>query len=350
MAVVSAVETWSGREASRDASNVREYKRTFLVTCSSMKDGPFTVGTPFTGIPTLFSYYVDQAGAIDLGARVHKYAVRQRAEDPFTWEVDVLYTSAVGKRPPPGSGRSGKAEQADKGGVDDNPLNRPAVVRFQAQKFDKAFKFDKNGWPLRNFAGTPFQAQVIDDTRTIITIDLNRPALDRSMVDQYQDALNSDNWWGYLPKTCKMSATVESAFENGVLYWKYSLTIERRRRIPIGSDSMSGNKKAIFYQPNGAPIIPGGIVSDGMSDMVIPVTGGFYLSPWATILENQGPYARNAIGGDAVKQLDKYAFPLSPVLLDVNGLRQKPDDIPIYIVFSSYDFESFAALKLPKLP
>jgi hypothetical protein len=247
MAVLSVTEHWNGREASRDSGNVREYKRTFLVLCSSMLDGPFTVGAPFTGIPTLFSYYVDQTGAVDLGARVHKYTVKQRSEDPLTWEVGVLYTSSVGKRPPAGSGKSGKAEQADKGSTDDNPLNRPAIVRVQFQKFDKPIDLDKNGFPLRNFAGTPFQSTVVDDTRTITTIDFNRPTLDRALIGLYQDTLNSDaGWWG-TPLCCKMNITAESAFENGSKYWKYSVTIENRTPIDIGSDSMTPNKTAAAW-------------------------------------------------------------------------------------------------------
>jgi hypothetical protein len=43
-------------------------------------------------------------------------------------------------------------------------------------------------------------------------------------------------------------------------------------------------------------------------------------------------------------------MPLGAVPLDKNGLKQKPDDIPIYIVYRGYSRAPYAALKLPPLP
>ena len=253
MAVVAVTEIWKGRQATRDMGNVREYTRTFLVQCTELTDGPFTVGnTPVTGIPPLYSSYVDLSGAVDLGALVVKYRPRQM-EEPLYWEVEVQYSSDVTRFQSPRqmgqSGRSGKAEQAAKGQQDQNPLNRPPVIKIGDAKFQKpcwsAINLAWSGTipppklllnagsnqPVRiaNSAGSAYDPiPEIDDSRLRVTIDRNEAIANFAQIAQYKDATNADTFWGMGPGCVKVGITCESAFENNLFYWKKTYTLDFR--------------------------------------------------------------------------------------------------------------------------
>jgi len=237
MSVTSVVEVFNGREASHEISNVRKYKRVYLVTTTAMTDGPFTVGANVTGIPGLFNYYTDPSGAVDLGAIVQGYNVSQ-GDDPFTWKVEVQYSSALEvKGSPRGdgrSGRSGKAEQAQKGQEDQNPLNRPPVIKYGASKhqkpIDRAYDANNNLVALKNSAGEYFDPVVeIDDSRIVVTIDRNEAAVSLGTFAAYQDTVNLNIFAGQPVRTGKLNITAQTGFENNQFYWQVTYTIEWRR-------------------------------------------------------------------------------------------------------------------------
>ncbi len=250
MAVVAVTEIWDGRKAARDMNNVREYTRTFLVQTDKLTDGPFTVGSPITGIPPLYSYYTDPTGAIDLGARVVKYSPEQM-EDPLYWKVTVEYSSAIDRYLSPhalgNSGRSGKAEQASKGQQDPNPLNRPPVICLSTRRYQKPvfhnLPFDDSPpVPILNSAGQIFSPMPeIDDSRIFVTIDRNEPVVNFDLFQKYQDAVNADPFWGEPEGCAKININAGSAFENGQFYWKVTYEIEFRRPLPpaIGDQGTS---------------------------------------------------------------------------------------------------------------
>jgi len=234
LAVTSVIEVWDGRTAKRNASNEREYTRTFKVFTSAMTDGPGVVGdTRVTGIPHLFAFY-DDHGSVDFGARVHDYQLTQ-TDDPFCWLVKVLYSSSIHRAEhSPGSGRSGKAEQADKGSTDDNPINRPASVKFSLAKYQKVTDYDSNQTAYKNAAGEYFKPRPqVDATRLVVTIDRNEYRPDLTNLLTYQDVLNRDPWLGTQAGQCKLNMYGESAHENGLLYYKMTYVIEVRQRDDI---------------------------------------------------------------------------------------------------------------------
>src|SRR4029077_1319434 len=215
MAVTSVAEVWAGRSGNRDIKNVRNYRRTFLVLTDNMLDGPFEVGSiagnPLPGparIPLLFEYYKDTRGVVDLGTLCQKLTPRQ-AEEPFAWYVDADYSSKIDN-----------PEQAQKGQTDDNPLNRPAIVKWSMSKYQKPVDaaFDANGEdvPIVNSANEHFDpAPEIDDSRIILTVDRNEPPIDPSVMIAYQDATNADDFFGAGPGQAKIEElSGESGFEN----------------------------------------------------------------------------------------------------------------------------------------
>lgn len=235
MAVTGVTEIWNGRTATHDIGNVREYKRTFLIQTNNALDGPFQVGNNFiTGLPGLFTPYVDAYGIIDFGSIVQRYTPRQ-TDDPFYWEVDVEYSSSLtafeSPRDRAASGRTGKAEQAGKGSEDQNPLNRPPVIRISGSRYQQEIYWttDDPRIAIVNSAGDPFDPPVmVDATRLTITYDRNERSLDFNKVATYQDVINNDPFWGQPPRTFKLNMNAGTAYENGLFYWQVTYLLEFR--------------------------------------------------------------------------------------------------------------------------
>ena len=345
MAIVDVRETWEGSDAERDASNARQYRRTFQVITNDLRDGPAVVGnTSVTGIPGLYTSFVDAYGNIDRGAVVHSFKPKRRSDDPLIWDVEVLYASRVFNRSPyrqGASGRSGKAEQGDKGQQDTNPLNAPVVIQVDGQKYEKPQATDLDGWSFVNFAGQAFAQSVIDDTRILITMDKNKATIDQGQIGTYKDVLNADFFWGCEPLTLKIHIRAQSAFEEKLKYWKYSYYMEYRQPIPLGAFGASPNGKSIFYQPSGSTIWPQPGDPNGPSVLVLP--GGKALSGWADIRVNQGTWFYDATGAQR-KPSDGTGAPLATTLLDTTGKQLKKGDPTIYIVYRPYEIKYFKDL------
>jgi hypothetical protein len=239
VAILSVNEIWDARQGSRDGRGVRDYKRTYRVLTSTALDGPLQVGqlagNPLPGpvtIPPLLSYYIDLQGVVDYGAYVMKWTPRQ-TEDPFTWLVDVEYSSDIRKLAgtPGKSGKSGKAEQARDGGDQANPLSRPPVFTFSSEKFQKPIDQDVGGFPITNSCGEKFDpSPQIDDSRAVLSIERNEAAMTVAQYValqlKYKDALNSDQFAGQLAGMCRMEMpTGQSCFENGLFYYRMTYKV-----------------------------------------------------------------------------------------------------------------------------
>ena len=216
--ILSANEIWNGRQASVDTKNVRNYTRTFRIITDSMLDGPFQVTAIPPPFPVLFGFYSDPAGGIDLGALCNKITPRQ-TDEPFVWEVTCEFSSKIDN-----------PEQAQDGSAQQNPLLRPPVVKWSMAKFQRPVDQDNDGSPIVNSAGERFDPPIeIDDSRPVLHISRNEATVDPSLIVQYQDAVNADTFFGCDPGTAKMdSICAESAFENGVFYWKFEYEIHFR--------------------------------------------------------------------------------------------------------------------------
>jgi hypothetical protein len=217
--ILSVNEIWDGRQGSVDTKNVRNYTRTFRVITDSMVDGPFQVTDIPPPFPSIFSFYSDPAGGIDLGAFCTKITPRQ-TDEPFVWIVTCEFSSKVDN-----------PEQAQAGDTDKDPLTRPSVVKWSMAKFQRVLDRDVNDDPIVNSAGERFDPPIeIDDSRPVLSITRNEPTIDPANIVAYQDAVNTDTFFGCDPGTAKIdSIEAESAFENGTFYWKVSYTIHFRR-------------------------------------------------------------------------------------------------------------------------
>jgi hypothetical protein len=315
MAVDEVTEIWNGRTAEHDMGNVRSYLRVFRVHTNNMQDGPLQLSAILLGLPTLFTPYVDSYGQTDPGALAQRYRPRN-TDDPFTWEVQVDYSSALVHYHSPVhrglSGRTGRAEQANKGQEDQNPLNRPPVIRVSLAKYQQEIYTSADTPPLliQNSAGDPFDPPVLaDKTRFVVTYDRNEATLNAVAMALYQDATNADTFWQQSPASWKINVTAESAFENGLYYWRKTYTLELRTDVGrIG----------------GQPVFLG----------------------WMRQIVDRG--LRELKGGKRVVCLDANAHAVtSPVNLDGAGHQQDPGSDPVLgLPITVYPPLVFAPLQL----
>lgn len=225
MSVFSVVEVWGPRQGGYNELAQRDYTRGFQVRTTSQNDGVTVAGSavdPNTGIaiPKVFSFYTDQNGNVDKGAFVRSVEPKQDQDDPYTWLVTVRYSSLIGRL---NLGRhNDSAEAAQKGQTDQNPLNRPTVIRLQTQNGTRIVHYDLKGRLIANSAGQPLPSKQLDDSRLLLTFSKNLAASNFGQAGQYKDAVNSASFFGFGPDEVKCVA-IEQQFnwENAQGYWKF---------------------------------------------------------------------------------------------------------------------------------
>lgn len=191
----------------------RTYTRVFLVKTTSTQDGPLTV-TLATGVPRVWDPYTTNTDT-DLGA-LCKSVSAQPTDSPFLWEVTVEYDSVVRE----------EGQQAE------NPLARPADIDWSFVPYVKAAQRDVFGLPILNSAGQPFDPPPeMDDRRIQLTIQRNEETFDPLQAFEFQDATNSDVFFGGGIAAWKVMSIKANGphSENGVSFWRVTYEFEFRR-------------------------------------------------------------------------------------------------------------------------
>jgi hypothetical protein len=226
MAVTSVKEVWSERAGSYDERAAREYTRSFLVTINDAGEGVTVAGAavdPVTGqqVPRIHDVYTDRRGNRDVGAVCRKLEVKQDQDDPFTWRVTANYSSTIFGGASNFGRRNDAPEQARDGNTNQNPLSRPTVVKWNSVPRQRYARFDMDGKPLVNSAGDFYPAHPLDDSQVRLTFSRNEASFNSQVAGSFKDAVNSQPFFGYAAGMVKVeNIDAESAFENGVYYWK----------------------------------------------------------------------------------------------------------------------------------
>lgn len=218
MAIIDVQEIWD-RDGGFDVFKAtRDYTRTWRVRTDSAQDGPTTIlQDPDSGLPSMRDTYADPNGIVDMGSIVQRFRVKQDQDDPNTWLVTAIYSSAA-------------MDVQQRAATEEDPLSRPPIINWTFQKYQKPALTDINGAPIRNSAGAWFTpVPEIDDSRPVLTIERNEATLNTQNLIDYQDAVDTDNPWGFGTGTAKIAITAQSQYENGMFYWKVVYTIEFRR-------------------------------------------------------------------------------------------------------------------------
>lgn len=206
-----------GVESSVNDQNVTEYTRRFRVIADSKLASPFAIRQA-SGLPQRGDAFERQLGTTtdrDETATCKSISVSQDEDNPLLWNVRATY------------GRmDSEAEQ-----VAENPLERPSEIAWSFASFTKVAEQDINGRGILNSAGDYFDPPAeIDDSRLVLAITRNEAAFNPAIATDYQDALNSDTWYGFEPGQVKLTAiSAQRAIENRRIYWRVSYEFHFRR-------------------------------------------------------------------------------------------------------------------------
>lgn len=280
----------AGRPGTVDDKFVRTYTKTWQAVTTDSDDGPKTViAAVRASIP---SYYVS-GNDTDLGAFIKSISATEKdaANDHFTWVVTASYSSAM--------------EESD---TEEDPLNRRWEKGYSSEQYQRVAARDIDENPIQNSALEDFVTPVeIEDSRPQLVIKRNEKHFDVNLAVEYQDAVNSDSFFGADPGTAKIKSIaanekVENLTTGPFVFYEVTYTIQFKRE---------GWKLNVLDQ--------------GLTKLVDDGSGGLVKE----------------------KIKDKNGQPVTkPVLLDGEGGELGDGDDPVFIEYSVYKEKPFKRLNL----
>jgi len=217
MGVVYVEELFDGRAGSGDYQRQRTYTRKFEVRTSDPGDGPrVVVGDPL--LPGLGQPYVTLREG-DAGALVKSVEPEQHADDPTLWIVTVKYDTHFDVK----DGQKPKDRPED-------PLGRPPVWKFGFTKTAKPITEDKDGKPILNAAGFPFDPPPEREVAYLtISITKNVAFWWADQAAALMESVNKKPWYTLKPRTVKFQGQdANSKFENNMQFWEVTTSLEVR--------------------------------------------------------------------------------------------------------------------------
>jgi len=189
MAVVWAREHWEGRDGSFENILSHSVARTWKVKTDNKFDDQFTIIDHFAA--ALGIRYLSQHPRNGF-MTVRKLDAKQETASPYFWRVTVNYSS----------------EPLDEEEPPQNPLAMPPEIEGDSEMSQVFTTEDKDGRPMLNAAGDPFEPVEKDDPRGVIRITRNFPSIP-SFVSTYINKVNSDGFSipgipaSFAPRTAK---------------------------------------------------------------------------------------------------------------------------------------------------
>jgi hypothetical protein len=234
MATVSVKEITGAKGSGEFETGKREYTRLYKVITDSNLDSALQVGTS-TGIPRLGDIY-QANGSFDATALARKVDAQQDNENPKLWIVTVDY----------GPFTAQPFQQ------DQNPLLRPSVVTFGFNKTQRIVRRYADFRPIVNSAGDEYDPPLtVDASNPVLTVTRNEPSFNPAIAVAYQDAVNSDPFFGASPGQAKVAGiSAVSQTENNYFFFQVTYEIEFRWDgwQPILLDY---GRNALFQDQNG---------------------------------------------------------------------------------------------------
>lgn len=204
---------------------IREYRRVLLVQTTSQYDDANVVMNA-AGVPKRYYPFITSTSS-DAAARVVDIIPRQRGDNPYVWEVEILWTTQP-QRP------LEEQDQEDEGPAD--VLDELPDIEFGTRSrnvpasrvYSGSSVVAEGAFLATN--GEPFnpQPEIIHPLLTL-TIARNEATFDQSQAASYIGSVNSDTFWGYTARQvlCE-SITARLHWNNGIGYWRvtYSFLID----------------------------------------------------------------------------------------------------------------------------
>lgn len=248
MSNVWVKEKVEGRESGYDAEFRRTYTRVFLVLMNSYQDGPVNVRAS-TGVPRMYDTYATGT-EFDTGAFVNDIKAKKDEAAPYLWEVTVTYGSYVR-----GAGGTAGLSSADPARAKEDPILRPADVKWSFAKYQKPMEKDQFNRPIVNSAGFPFDPPYMqDDNRPLLTVSRNELSFSPLIAWDYKDSINIDAFFGSPAQTVKCSdITADLQWERGLAYWRVTYAFEFRPTETWAFRPMDRGKA--YFKTNGQLVV-----------------------------------------------------------------------------------------------
>lgn len=208
MSVVKTITKSRGTHGSAASKGERKYGFDLLVVTDDLNDGPETVGNAL-GFSVFDTYNFGNDS--DPYARLKEIGITRSSASPYIWEVTLDFDTNVED-------------------WDENPLARPTVIDYDFQPYERVATTDvATGKPIVNAAGMPFDPPImVEDSRLVISFERNELVFPLSTAVAYQNATNSDAWFGLSPNQAKMLITGKFSKEGG--YEFYAMRYEAHVR------------------------------------------------------------------------------------------------------------------------
>ncbi len=203
----------------------RNYVRTFLVETTDPQVGALQVRTaqdPVTGlrIPLPGSFYHNGLPEGDPNFEYDRGSFAETIEavnDSDVNNAGIQWTVTVSYGP------------YDAGTFGQDPSLWPIKVSFGGERTEKVISKDRNGNPITNSAGDPFDPPItIDDSRSTMTVTRNElvSAFDLTLAELYRDKINNAEWNGFDAFTVKLGiiTTSEPQYDSNAQVYYYTVT------------------------------------------------------------------------------------------------------------------------------
>jgi len=242
MSVTQIIAKATERSGEADSDGRRAYHRRFLVVVNDPRDGPQTVMLSLGINP--FDIYAGFDYDVDVGARIKRLEVKQRGDDPYYYDVLVEFDSKVEQFPL-------------------DPLARPTLIYYGFSRYGQVVWQDVFFAPIMNSAGEYYDPPPeVDRSRLQIKMVRNEAVFDPNVALAYQDAVNSDVWFGIAPGLVRVNITGDPQQENGEYFyqvtyefelrwdgWQLSILDQGRYAIPV-----SGGQPVRILDADGAEV------------------------------------------------------------------------------------------------
>ena len=216
MAILSSKELWEDRESTGDWQYNRTHTRSWRVETNDRDDDGFVVfvdGTDATPdpLPVVYEPHPTDPQSFAKSATCRP----DSGSAGKTWIVTVTYDNKV------------ELDQGGDGAPETDPTLRAPKVSWSGAKFSKRVNKDRDGNAVLNSARQPFDPPPERDmSRRVLTITRIEADYDDSVAEDYEDAVNSDTFYGRAPGKAKMdSITAHRHYENGTKYWEVTYVI-----------------------------------------------------------------------------------------------------------------------------
>jgi hypothetical protein len=250
-----------------DSEQKRRYRRVYLVEVDDKTDGAITVlNAP--GIPALYTAYATES-ELDTSAYVTDLQANQLDRTSLWWEVSVVYETR--EREP----NEDPEQWEPKISYSSEEVMKPVVGLLKQDDVSSPSTevlFDN---VARTPAGEPIDPPLMTpQSNGVLTIQRNELDFDDDQAGLYEDAVNSDPWFGKAPRKWLIKSIttpgreVTKIGETDVYYYPVTYTIKHNRET---HDTWIANQGTVY--------IEGGkrkrLFTDGLAEhFLLTSTGG----------------------------------------------------------------------------